>query len=316
MTAPRSSVLAVLALAAFAAPAAAEAPPNLVERSRLEIAPGGKPIKQIKIENPLGDVKVEGHDGGSILIETRKVAPDEEALDRLRVSLVPNPDGTVRIATTADGGPEYKRLSRSAVRIDLIVRAPRDARIDAVVSAGALEVLNMDAGGELDTASGPISVRNVAGELSTNSVTGATSLSQVFGSVDAQSLSSDVELDTIGGERLFATANRGKIAGRRVRARHVELTTTDGKIVLEAETALRGRVVVASLRGDVDVRLRRQGAVTIRARGAKVNLGSTRFQTTSDGWMEGQLGQGAAGSQPAIVELRSRYGMVQFTVID
>ncbi|MBA3452166.1 MAG: DUF4097 family beta strand repeat protein, partial [Deltaproteobacteria bacterium] len=212
---------------------------------------------------------------------------------------------------------ELKNVGRTQLRIDLIIRAPRDARVEAAVSAGSLEVLNMDAGGELDTGSGPISVRNVSGGVSTNSISGATSLTQVFGSVDAQTISSDVDLDTIGGDRLIASASRGKIAGRRVRARDIQLTTTDGAITLEAESALRGRIVVSSLRGDVDVRLRRQGAVTIRARGAKVNLGSAMAfaKTQQDGWVHSQLGQ-LGKNAPALVELRSRYGMVQFAIIE
>jgi len=289
---------------------------TVVERARLEVAPGGRSFGQLTIENPLGDVVVEGYDGSSILIETRKVAPDQDALERLRISLVPNPDGTVRISTTADSGKAHRPLSRDAVRIDLIVRAPRDARIDAAVSSGRLEVVNMDAGGELDTGSGPILVRNVAGGLSTHSVSGPTSLAQVFGTVDAQTISSDLELDTIGGERLVASANRGKIAGRRVRARHIELTTTEGTIVLEGEAALHGRVVVASLKGNVEVRLRRQGPVAIRARGAKVHLGSASLVASRDGWVHGQLGQLLSGAQPAVVELRSRYGLVQFTLVE
>ncbi len=290
---------------------------GLVEHARLEVAPGGRPIKQLTIENPLGDVRVEGYDGQSIMIETTKNAPDEDALDRLRVSLIPNPDGTVRILTTADGGKEVKKLARSAVRIDLVVRAPRDARIDAAVSAGKLEVVNMDAGGDLDTSSGPISVRNIAGELSTHSISGTTTIAQAFGSVDAQTIASDVELDTIGGERLVASVSRGKIAGRRVRARDVELTTTDGKISLEAEAPLRGRLVIASLRGDVDVKLRRHGAVTVRARAAKLELGSAlgSARPGPNGWVEGHLGV-KSSAQAAIVELRSRYGFVQFAVIE
>jgi len=317
----KRAVLVVCVLAGSAASASADKPaassPGLVERARLEIQPGGKAIKQISIENPLGDVKIEGYDGTSIMIETHKHAPDEEGLERLRVSLVPNPDGTVKITTTADGGKEFKNVGRSQMRIDLVIRAPRDARVEAAVSAGALEVVNMDAGGDLDTGSGPISVRNVSGGVSTNSISGATKLTQVFGSVDAQTISSDLDLDTIGGERLIASASRGKIAGRRVRARDIQLTTTEGTITLEAESALHGRITVSSLRGDVDVRLRRQGAVTIRARGAKVNLGSaTAFaKTQQDGWVQSQLGQ-VGNSAPALVELRSRYGMVQFAIIE
>lgn len=295
--------------------AAADPVAQVVERSRLEIQPAGTAFKQITIENPLGDVRVEGHDSASILIETRKQAPDDEGLERLRVSLVPNPDGTVRIATTADGHREAKPLARGAVRIDLIVRAPRDARIEAVSSAGTLEVHNMDGGGDLDTASGRISVSNVSGELMTHSVSGRTKLSQVFGSVDAQTLSSDLDLDSIGGARLVATANQGSIAGRRIRSRHVELTTTHGRISIEGELPMNARMIVASFKGDIDVRLRRSGFVQLRARGAKVNLGVTT-RATKNGWVEGHLGGQAAARNPALLEMQSRRGVVQFAVIE
>lgn len=303
-----------LALTGLAAGTAA-AEPGLVERSRVEVQSGGRAIKQLTIDNPLGDVRVEGYDGTAIQIETRKQAPDEDTLDRLRVSLVPNPDGTVRITTTADRPNEARPVARGQVRIDLVVRAPRDARIDLASGSGKLEVINMDAGGELDTASGAISVRNVSGEVLTHSVSGQTSLAQVFGSVDAQTLSSNLELDTIGGERLIASASRGTIAGRRVRAREIQLTTGDGAITLEGETPLHGRVVVASLRGDIDIRLRHAGAIRVRARASKVSLG-TAMHAQPDGWVEAQLGQVSRGVMPAFIELRSRYGIVKFSLVD
>jgi hypothetical protein len=46
----------------------------------------------------------------------------------------------------------------------------------------------------------------------------------VFGSVDAQTLASDLNLDTIGGDRLVASVHHGRIEGRRVRVRDIELT--------------------------------------------------------------------------------------------
>jgi hypothetical protein len=318
MNGPVLAALVMLAaqVVMLAAPASADTVANLVERARLDIQPAGAPFKQITIDNPLGNVRVEGWDGTSIQIETRKQAPDEEGLDRLRISLIPNPDGSVRITTTADGGRELKPLARGSVHIDLVVRAPREARIEAAASAGTLEVINMDAGGDLDTASGKISVRNVSGGLSTHSVSGATSITQAFGSVDAQTLSSDLDLDSIGGERLVASASHGKIAGRRVRSREIELTTNDGRIMLEAEASLRGRLVIASMKGDVDVRLHRHNtAIIVRARGTKVNLGGP-LQTMPDGWVETRFGQPASGILPALVELRSRYGLVNFVIVN
>ena len=328
MSGPRTAALR-LALGLFVGafvgafevgPAAAEAPaPGVVERSRLEVQPGvARAITQVSIDNPLGDVRVEGYDGTSILIETRKQAPDEATLERLHVSLVPDPDGTVRISTSATGGREVRSVGRGQVRVDLVIRAPRDARIDASVGTGTLEVKDLDAGGELDSASGPIRVQNVAGMLVTHSLSGATSITQAFGSVDAESVSSDVSLDTIGGDRLIASVSKGKIAGRRVRSRNVELTTTDGSIVLEAEAMLRGRMVISTLRGDIDVRVHQTGALVVRARGVKVDLGPAMAAVGAEpgGWTRAHRGVLQPGAVASMIELRSRHGNVQFAIVE
>lgn len=295
--------------------ASREAPRGASERARLSIEPAGHPFTRLSIDNPLGDVKVEGYDGTAVQIESHKFAPDDESLDRLHISLVPNPDGTVSIKTTADGGKEVRPVARSAVRIDLTIRAPHNAHVEAAASSGALEVVNMDAGGDLDTASGPISVRNVQGEVLTHSVSGLTRLVQVFGTVDAQTLASDLDLDSIAGERLFASAHRGRIEGRRVRARDIELTTTEGRILLEAEAALRGHLVVSSLRGDIDVQLHRHGAVMVRAQGTRVDLGAP-MRTQPNGWVESSFGQLGAAMDAALVEIRSPQGNVRFAIIE
>ncbi|MBX3157966.1 MAG: hypothetical protein KF773_18505 [Deltaproteobacteria bacterium] len=335
----RPLLVGVLALCAFGGVAAADAPKPppkpapqeapakpakpVRERSELELRPKKAPFKKVVIENPLGDVRVEGYNGSSILIETQKTAPTEDALDRMRVSLVPNfDDGTVRMKTTVDGGKEAKSVGRNQVRIDLLVKAPRDAHVEAVSTSGTLEVWNMDGGGDLDTASGNITVYNVAGALSTSSVSGATSLTQVYGSIDAETVSSDLDLDSINGDRLVATASSGRIAGRRVRSRHIELTTTDGRITLEAEVALTGRVIVASMKGNVDVRVRKHGVLLVRARGARVEFDQAAQQqqyatptTRPDGFVEAQFGTLAGNSPSALVELRSQLGMVTFGMI-
>ncbi|MCX5745645.1 MAG: DUF4097 family beta strand repeat-containing protein [Proteobacteria bacterium] len=302
-------VVGLAASAAHAEPDRAPRPP-VKERSTLEVAPPGRAIKQLQIDNPLGDVRVEGYDGNALQIETIKQGPDADALERLRVSLVPNADGTVRIATRAETGPELASVPRNLMRIDLVIRAPRNVRIDATSSSGTLAIVNMDAGGELDTASGGIFVRNVQGEVFTHSLTGATSLTQVYGRVDAQSISANVDLDTITGEKLVASASHGRLSGRRIRSRDVELTTTDGKIILEGEATLRGHLVISSISGEIDVKLRRHGPVVVRARGTKVDLGVP--STSANGWA--QIATSGDG-EPAAVELTSRSGIVRFAFL-
>jgi hypothetical protein len=326
VVAPAAAMLAAAPALANPAPSGSATPATgsatapdsgVSERDRVDVSPSGHAFKQLTIDNPLGDVRVEGYDGPSIRIETRKHAPDDDTLDRLRVSLIPpDADGNVRITTTADpGGPEGKPVRRGNVRIDIVIRAPRDARVDATVDNGHLEVEGMEAGGELDTASGPITVHHVSGTLYTHSVSGDTMLSEVFGSIDAQSLASDVQLDSITGSKLVATVDRGKIDGRRVRSREVELTTNDGPIVLEAEASLRGVIRVATLRGDIDVRLHRgaRNAVLVRATGVKVDLGA-QGQLRDNGWHQATFG--IASNDGASIEMRSRYGNVVFAILE
>jgi putative adhesin len=312
----KATLLALLLATApaFAQPKAPPKPQEVDERTQFELQPAQHAFTKLAIDNPLGDVRIEGWDGTGMLIETHKHAPDRETVDRLGVTLVPSSDGTVRIATTAEGGREVRPVPRSQVRVDLIIRAPRSARVDAAVSSGKLEVRNMDGGAELDSSSGSINASNVQGELVTHSVSGPMTLAQVFGSVDAATVSSDVDLDSISGEKLVASASKGRIAGRRVRSRDVELTTTDGRIMLEAEAALRGHLVVSSLHGDVDVRIRRHGTLAVRARGVKVDLGAQQQVEHHDGWTQATLG--THGDPAAMVELQSRYGMVQFAIIE
>ncbi|HEY5950018.1 MAG TPA: DUF4097 family beta strand repeat-containing protein [Kofleriaceae bacterium] len=283
------------------------------EKSRVDLQAPAKGYKQVSIDNSLGNVRIEGHDGTGIIIETHKHAPDDDSLDRLRVSLIPDADGTVRISTHADPSPESKPLPRSAVSIDVVIRAPRNVRFDATVGSGKLEVSNMDAGGELDSASGSITVHNVQGELVSHSVSGRMSIAQAFGPVDAATISSDVELDSIAGQKLVASANDGKIAGRRVRSRDIELTTTSGKISLEADAALRGHIRVSSLRGDIDVKVRpaMKAGLIVRGRGTKVDLGSQTVSVLGS-WQEAKFG---SGGEAALVELRAPRGFVRFAVI-
>ena len=265
------------------------------------------PIKQLSIENPLGDVRVEGHDGTSIQIETRKHAPDDEALDRLRVSLVPEPR---RHGARSRPPPTAARRSRPLARGAVRDRSDRSARRATRASRrpsarGTLEVLNMDAGGELDTAlRADHRCATSPGELSTHSVSGATSL-------DA-GVRLGRRADAVVGCRSRHDRRR---AARRVgeprqdrrppRARARRRADDDER--QRSCSRPRPRCAAASwsssLHGDVDVQLRRaRRGRSSAARGTKVDLGAAPARTQPDGWIEAHAraaGERAAGDRRA-----------------
>jgi hypothetical protein len=291
---------------------------GVYEHDVVEVQPGKKPIKAVTIDNQLGDIRIEGHDGKGLVIYAYKRAPDDAALDQLRVSLVPDPDGPVLITTAVDRAAEKTTLPADKVRIDLVIRAPRGAKVDARVGEGELVVRNMDAGGDLDSGAGEITVENVQGTIYARSVDGDQTFEEIFGDLDAQALTADLLFDTVRGDELVASVHDGTVTARKIASRHIELRTTRGKIHLESELALGGKLVVATRSGDVDVTVKAAGALKVKAfAGGDVALeGAEGFREETDkdqDWVKARYGK---GKRAAAVELRSRYGDVRFEVVE
>lgn len=314
--------LSIALLLGLAAPAFADDPEQasddsgVYERDVVEVKAGKKPIKQLTIDNQLGDIRIEGHDGTGIVIHAYKHGPDDAALDQLRVSLLPDPDGPVKITTAIDRSKEHTTLPAADVRIDLVIQAPRDAKIEAHVGKGELILRNMDAGGDLDAGAGAITVENVEGTVYARSVDGDQSFAEVFGDLDAQALAADLELDTIRGDEVLASVHDGTIEARHVTAKRIELRTTKGKIKLESELQLGGKLIVASKTGDVDVRVKSKGSLRVKAlAGGKVDFDGVTATTDKDGeWVRARYGE--SKRKTGAIELRSKKGNIRFAVIE
>lgn len=295
--------------------AADELDAGVDEHDVVEVQPGKKPIKALTVDNQLGDIQIVGHDGKGLIIYAYKHGPDDAALDQLRVSLIPDPDGPVKITTSIDRSDEKTTLPAGEVRIDLVIRAPRDAKIDARVGAGRLVMRDMDAGGELDAGAGRIEVENVSGSVYARSVDGDQRFETVFGDLDIGALTADLAIDTVRGDELVASVHDGAIDARAVKSKHVELRATKGTIKLDGELAFGGTLVIATRRGDVDVQVKSPGSIKLKARaGATLNLLGAETTTNADAeWVKQRYGK---GKRSASVELRSRYGDVRFSIVE
>ena len=313
------TLIALAALAALTAAPSARADDGtdddgdgaLVERGELMVAPGHRPIGGVTIENLLGDVRIEGYDGDSVAIVAVKHAPDARALERLRVVVVPDPDGTVRLTTALlarDGRPA---AALATVRIDLTVRVPRAVKVTGRVSTGSLSVENVDAGADLDASTGPIVVRNVAGVVFARSLAGSQRFEEVFGSLDSHAIDGDVSFDSVRGAALTAQAYQGDIEGRRVSSRRVKVSSVAGDIDVEAEPQSGGALTLTSLRGAVALRVRSTVGLTVRARaGGKAAVPGA--VAGADRWAEAQFG---ARKGAAAVRIESRFGDISFSLV-
>lgn len=300
--------LALVLVAALAGAAAAE---PVVERDVVELSPvKGQKVGKLDIDNRLGDVRIEGYDRDTISIIAVKRAPDQETIERLKVSLVPDPTGQVSISTALLAGEEARPIPAGSVRIDLVVMAPRSAAVEARVWKGRIAIKGLDSGAELTAVDGDIDVEQVSGTVSTESTHGRHSFAEVFGAIDAHATQGDLDLDLVRGDRLAAVVHEGHVVGRRVRMRDVSIRVTRGDVDIAGEALAGGHYQIASYWGNVQVRLARKIPVHVRAQ-ARVGLVTlpARFRRRD---ADGALVTGDAGSgrSPADLDLRTRVGVI------
>jgi hypothetical protein len=304
-----------LALVALLVPVALWADEDagfMVERDNVEIAPAaGVRIRTIAIDNRLGDIQVIGRDQPGISLAVVKRAPDEDTLDRLKVNLVPDPAGIVRISSSLLLGREARPIAAGQVRIDIQVFAPRAAAVEARAWNGRLGVSGVEAGATLAAHDGDIVVDHVSGPVTTASTRGRQRLTGVAGVVSADDTFGDLAFDAISGDRLAARVHRGTVTATRIRSRTVAITTTFGDIEFRGELLAGGRVELRSFQGNVTAHA--LGAFTVDAQSRDGRLAPEvelrDAQRPEVGRLVGSYGDGA---EPAALVLSSAAGRVVF----
>ena len=179
----RGAFAAIAAMCVGAAGAAAQSSPSApVEVHDLLEAtpPADTQISALEVDNRLGDIRIIGHDGRGLSIHAFKHAPDPDTLNRLEVKLIQDPSGAVSIRTQLAPGRESRPIPAGSIKVDLIIRVPRTARVDAAVWNGLLRVRGLDNGARVRANEGDIAVAQTSGEVIANSAAGHQRFSEIF----------------------------------------------------------------------------------------------------------------------------------------
>ena len=309
-------------LGPFAVPPDAPARNAVYERDVVEVDPSpGVRITELSVDNRLGAVRIEGHDHESIVISALKRAPDAETLERLKVTLIPDPNGPVRISTSMAPGPDARPIPGDSVEIELVIRAPRAAQVEAQVWNDRLTLIGMENGAELVANDGEIGVQNASGTIVTHSAAGTQRFVEVVGKVDAQMIHGEVDLAAVRGDRLDASVHEGNIEGRQVLVRQAWVRTVRGNIRIEGHAMAGGQYRIATVRGDIDVMLVASAPISVEAHASAgtVSLPSSlrRSRQPRSGMEGAVVGFWPGGrGESAAVELRSRVGNIRFSLAE
>ncbi len=294
---------------------AAWADKGVVERDKVDVSPAkGITIDKVAIDNRFGDVTVKGHDSPGITIIAVKRAPDEETLDRLKVSLVPDPAGPVSINTALLATDEARPIAAGSIKIDLLVYVPRSARIDATTWTGAVALQDLDNGAVITTNEGDIEVKNCAGAIETHAAQGTQVFFEIFGDLEAEGISGAMTMKVVKGERLGARMHDGTIVAHNVRAREVNLRTTSGDIDFDGEAVTGGSIHIASYSGNVRVSFRAGASLRVEAFSKRGTIATSGMALTRKG--KRAFGSYGGGKNPAGVYMKTNLGNIRFGLVD
>ncbi|MDW8233644.1 MAG: DUF4097 family beta strand repeat-containing protein [Roseiflexaceae bacterium] len=175
---------------------------------------------------------------------------------RIQAQRVGWPMGKVDVAVRADG--DTVKVSHRAscwpfcgeIRYQINAPAAADVRVTEV--SGNVQIGALDSGITVNTTSGDVHLGGIGGSLAVNTVSGDVTLRGRVSNASIRTVSGAIRLSDIDGS-LAVTTISGAITMHNVAGDTVRLQTTSGKV--HADGALFGHLEIASVSGDVDIRL-------------------------------------------------------------
>ncbi|GAA4528343.1 DUF4097 family beta strand repeat-containing protein [Amycolatopsis samaneae] len=218
----------------------------------------------VELELGVGDVRISASDRTDTVVEVRPTneadQSDVKAAQQVRVDYA---NGVLDIKGPKSRVFDFSRKTRS---VTVSVELPTGSRVNGDVQVGGFHgtgrfgdcrfktsvgnfQLERTGSLRLDTATGHITVDEVAGDLEIHTSSGKVRVGAVEGSAVTKNSNGDTEIDTVGGD-VRARAANGDIVVGRVRG-SVEAKTANGSVRV-GEVA-RGTATLDTAMGGIDV---------------------------------------------------------------
>lgn len=235
-----------------------EGPEHVVrEVKTINVGPTG----ELQLSNMAGDINVTGSSGRDVKIEIIKRTrnkDEEEAKRHLELVDVQVIEGAGRAEVrTVYPRVEYARDRRRGVNVsvDYNVTMPMGARVT------------------VKSMSGNVQVRNTKGEVRAESMSGGVKVESAQRLFLAKSVSGDVELlSAMGDTELNAESMSGRVIGRGVKARTLDLSSISGDVVLNDVVCERANI--RSISGSLDYagQIAKSGRIELKSHSGNVRL--------------------------------------------
>ncbi len=201
--------------------------------------------KTIKIENPVGNVKVVGgFDVGSIsAIAKVKGANLEDAKDKAEAYTL--------IVEEGESSVVIRQPDMIGLHVDMEIQLPGSATLDIRTESGDILILDTQAGCRVFSQTGDIKLRGLNGPIEARTQTGDLSIEDSHTpSLVAENKSGDVSFRSVAGTQ-NVRSNTGSIKTRMCHGKVLSYETVAGTIDVDIDEAVTGSLNVRTVNGNV-----------------------------------------------------------------
>lgn len=269
--------------------------------SSYPLKPGGR----LAVETWNGSITVTGWDREEVDISGTRYASTKEALEALKIDIVPTAEA-VRIRALRPSG------WRGSMGASFTIRAPQRITIERAASTnGSIEIESIEGSVRLETSNGRIRAARVAGEVEATTSNGSIELSDCAGGAILKTSNGRIQADGVRGP-LEAVTSNARIEARLVEAsgsQPVKLRTSNGSIQLTLEKPPATDVVLNTSNGSITLRAPASLAAKLRATTSNGQI-SSGFEVQAVETGKTRL-SGTIGGGGPLVELETSNGNIR-----
>ena len=224
---------------------------------------------KVYLENVSGNIVIKSWGKNEVKILARKVAKNEESLDKVTVD-INQTDDNIRIITKYEKTWGFLQSVDASVDYDLFIPDRAHLRVKSV--SGGIEALNIGGPVDVETVSGKIDIvkagtgvkcRSISGSLYLQDITGDTSLKSTSGKITVEGVKGSVEANSVSG-----SVNINGVST----AEEIDVESISGSIKLEGKLSPGGIYEFKTISGSIRLDLPPESDFELQANTMSGNL--------------------------------------------
>lgn len=259
---------------------------------------------KVYLENVSGDIIVKTWEKNEVKILARKVAKNEESLDKVFFD-VNQTNNNIRIKTRHKKTWGLFKSVNASIHYDLLIPDKAQLRVKSV--SGSVEALNIGGSVDIETVSGRIELVEAGRGAKCKSISGALHLEEITGDTSVSSTSGKIRVDGVKGS-VEAHSISGSVVLQEISlAEEIKAETISGRIKMQGELSPGGNYEFKTISGGIRLDLPSKSDFELEA---NTTSGAVRcdFELKVSGKISRKKIQGVVGEGGSSLKISSLSG--------